>query len=147
MSDLLTAADMLEINAAFTDLKDTFHKNKCMYDVVSESYTLMDNESNSVSSTIELDCRITKMDDSGSEDVKTIEGSKNENDIEIRFFAAYLKQLNLMTGNVPVFEEEKTTFKVGSDTYQLRLISFDDSDLGGNVVLVVCHCTKMISAV
>lgn len=147
MSDLLNESDFAEINAAFGDLKDTFHKNTVVYNKVTSGYSLMDNGTNTTTTTVNLDCRVTVKDDSGSEDAKTTEGSKNEHDIEIRFFAAYLKSKSLMTGNDPEFEVDKTTFNYSGEKYQLKLISFDDSDLGGNVVLVVCHCSRMIDGV
>jgi hypothetical protein len=144
MTDLLGPEDLAEYRSAMDDLKDTFHKDTCQYLKYGEQFSLMDNQTPAAPVIKVLDCRVTKLQDTVSETDKSVEGTKDENQIEIRFFARYLISENLMTGNVPVFKVEKDFFTWQGSRYILDLISYDDSDFGGQVELVVCHCTKMI---
>jgi hypothetical protein len=144
MTDLLSADDIADFRGAMDDLKDTFHKDSCKYLQIGESFSMMDNKKPGAPTEKTLDCRVTKDKDSSSEAGKTIEGTADENKIEIRFFARYLIGQNLMTGNIPVFQVEKDFFQWSGDRYVLNLVSFDDSDFVGQVELVVCHCTKMV---
>lgn len=144
--DLLSEADKFAINEAFGDLKDTFHKDLCAYIKVNNAFTLMDHSDNTNDASINLDCRITYTDGSESRVKKEIDGTVDKHWVEIRFFASYLKGLGFMSGNNPNFEVDSDKFKIGNDNYMLRMITYDDSDFGGDVVLVVCHCQKLINA-
>jgi hypothetical protein len=146
MTDLLSVEEMGAFMAAMDDLKDTFHKDTCVFMNTPKPFSLMDNTDADSPTETSLDCRVTKKADSAKADRK-IEGVEDENAIEIRFFSRYLRANNLMTGNVPVFQIDKDMFRWQNNRYQLRMISYDDSDIAGDVVMVVCHCEKMVNAV
>jgi hypothetical protein len=140
--DLLSEAEKAEVAAAIKDVTDTFFKDQITYQNMSGTFSRMGNNNNAIPTNVSLLGRVTYKETDSQQGVKTLEGIDDKQSVEMRFNANDLRDANVMINDTPSFNMHKDYFIYEGLKYLLTMLSHDDSDFAGNIMIVVCTCER-----